>query len=247
MMGTPQLMATRKLLTLVVFSTLAAPAAAESPVPAAVTTSLGKLVPGLSPSSVRATPVKGLYEVAYGPELFYISADGRYVLRGDLLDPGARRNLTEERRSEARVEVIEGLGEDSMVVFAPKNTKHTVSVFTDIDCPYCRKFHQEIPELNKGGVKVRYLAYPRAGEGSKAYEKAVSVWCSADRNTAMTDAKAGKEMPKKSCENPVDKHAQAGRRVGVTGTPSIVLEDGQIVPGYVPAKRLVQALEAGQQ
>ena len=239
-------MGIRQLFTIVILSTVTLTASAEPAVPNAVKTSLKQLVPGVSPSSVRPSPVDGLYEVAFGPELLYISGDGRYVLRGDLLEPAAKRNLTEERRSAARVKVIEGLGEESMVVFAPEKTKHTVNVFTDIDCPYCRKFHQEVPELNKGGVKVRYLAFPRSGKGSKTYQKAVSVWCSEDRSAAMTDAKAGKEMPKKECDTPIDKHSQAGRMVGVTGTPSIVTEDGQVVPGYVPAKRLVQALEAGE-
>ncbi len=227
------------------WTVLAAQAAwAETAVPEAVKSSLQRLVPGLAPSSVTPAAVDGLYEATYGPEIFYISKDGRYVLRGDLLEPGAQRNLTEEKRSAARVKVIDGLGEDSMVVFAPEKAKYTVNVFTDIDCPYCRKFHQEIPELNKGGITVRYLAFPRTGQGSRGYEKAVSVWCSSNRLKAMDEAKAGMEMPRESCDNPIEKHSQAGRLVGVTGTPSIVLEDGQIVPGYVPAKRLVQALEA---
>ena len=234
-----------KRLLLIGLAALAVQAAyAETAVPKAVTNSLQQLVPGLSPSSVRLAPISGLYEVAYGPELFYISKDGRYVFRGDILEPATQRNITEEKRSAARARVINDLGEDTMVVFAPAKTKYTVNVFTDIDCPYCRKFHQEIPELNKGGIKVRYLAFPRTGQGSRGYEKAVSVWCSRNRVEAMDEAKAGMEMPRASCDNPIEKHSLAGRLVGVTGTPSIVLEDGQIVPGYVPAKRLVQALEA---
>lgn len=240
-------MGTRNLVTLAVFCVAFQTVSAESTVPDAVKASLGELVPELAPSSIRPSPVNGLYEVAYGPNLLYISGDGRYVLRGDLLEPGAGRNLTEERRSAARIKVIEALGEDSMVVFEPESTKHTVSVFTDIDCPYCRKFHQEVGELNKSGVKVRYLAFPRSGQGSRGYEKAVSVWCAKDRSSAMTDAKAGKEIPKKDCDNPIADHFQAGRSVGVTGTPAIVLDDGQLVPGYVPAKRLVKALQANQQ
>ncbi len=225
---------------------------ADGKVPDAVMSSLGQWVPGVQPSSVRPSPVKGLYEVAYEfPDqlktIIYVSSDGRFMVRGDIIEPEAGRNHTEEMRSAARMEVIEGLGEASMVVFAPKKTKHTVNVFTDIDCPYCRKFHQEVGELNRKGVKVRYLAYPRSRQGSRAYEKAVAVWCAEDRSSAMTDAKAGKEVPKNKCENPIDKHVRAGRSVGVTGTPAIVLDDGRIVPGYVPAKRLVKELEAEQQ
>ena len=217
---------------------------AEATVPAAVSASLARL--GIVPTSIEPAPLPGLYEVAFGAELFYIGEDGRYVFRGDILEPAAGRNLTEEKRSAARSAAIEALGEDSMVVFAPEKTRHTVSVFTDIDCPYCRKFHQEVGELNKNGIKVRYLAFPRGGPGSKGYRQAVSVWCSDDKTTAMTDAKAGRDVPNRECDNPVDEHYEIGRVVGVTGTPALVLDNGQIVPGYVPANRLVKALNTSK-
>jgi thiol:disulfide interchange protein DsbC len=217
--------------------------AAEDAVPAAVTDALARLVPGTPPTSVRAAPSPGYYEVMYGAELVYVSADGRYMLRGDIIDLQDQRNLTEDTRASARIRALEALGDDSMVVFGPKDAKHTVTVFTDVDCPYCVKLHQEVPELNRQGVRVRYLAFPRAGVGSPSYRKTVSVWCAEDRNQALTDAKAGKSVPEKTCENPVADHFALGQMLGVTGTPTLILEDGRIVPGYVPAARLVQALE----
>jgi len=142
-----------------------------------------------------------------------------------------------------RVSALDKLGEDQMVVFSPKNPKHTVTVFTDIDCPYCRKLHQEMDGYLKEGIKVRYLFFPRAGIGSKSYDKAVSVWCSADRNQAMTDAKAGKDLGNKTCDNPVATHYKLGEELGVQGTPAIVTDDGRMIPGYLPPERLAAVFE----
>jgi thiol:disulfide interchange protein DsbC len=219
-------------------------ASAEEAVPTPVKELLARLVPDRQPTSVRPAPAPGLYEVAYGTEVVYVSTDGRYLMKGDLLDMKDQRNLTEQVRSSARLAALEEVGEQSMVVFAPGQTRHTVTVFTDIDCPYCVKFHQEVPELNRQGVKVRYMAFPRAGVGSPGFRKAVSVWCAEDRQQAMSDAKAGKSVAQKQCDNPVEEHYELGQAIGVTGTPSLVLEDGRVIPGYVPAARLAQVLSA---
>jgi thiol:disulfide interchange protein DsbC len=130
-----------------------------------------------------------------------------------------------------------------MIIYSPKQVKHRVTVFTDIDCQYCRRLHQEMAELNGMGIEVRYLLFPRAGVGSKSYDKAVTVWCSANRQQALTDSKAGKNLPNKTCDNPVDKHMALVEKLGITGTPTMVLEDGSMIPGYVPAARLLAALE----
>jgi thiol:disulfide interchange protein DsbC len=222
------------------------PVMAEDKTTAEMRKTLSALVPGSSPSSIRPAPIPGLYEVMYGPELFYATADGRYLFLGNIVDLETKANLSEERRGGARLSAIDALGEDSMIVFAPKEkTRHTVNVFTDIDCPYCRKFHQEVGELNRLGVKVRYLAFPRAGVGSRGYRDALSVWCAEDRNTAMTEAKAGKKLPERQCDNPIDEHYHTGQVVGVTGTPSIITDTGRLIPGYMPAKQLVKDLERG--
>ena len=131
-----------------------------------------------------------------------------------------------------------------MIVFAPEGKpSYTITVFTDIDCGYCRKLHGEMAGYNAEGIKVQYLFYPRAGEGSPSFAKAVSVWCADDRRTALTDAKAGKSIPDKTCPNPVKEHLELGEKMGVSGTPAIVLENGEMVPGYIPPKRLAAMLK----
>jgi len=200
-----------------------------------------------APATIKETPIKGLYEVTVPPRVFYISADGQYVLAGDLIDLKNGINLTEGVRDKARVSSIENIGEVNMVVFSPKQVKHTITVFTDIDCGYCRKLHNEMASYNKLGIKVRYLAYPRAGVGSPSFKKAVSVWCAADKEKAMTEAKNGKDLPEKNCENPVASQFALGKNLGVNGTPAIVLANGQIYPGYAPADRLIKVLEQVEQ
>jgi thiol:disulfide interchange protein DsbC len=131
-----------------------------------------------------------------------------------------------------------------MVIFAPaEKTDHTVTVFTDIDCGYCRKLHNEITDYTQNGIKVRYLMFPRAGFNSESYHKAVSVWCAENRQEAMTRAKRGESVTPKKCPNPVQEQAELGQSLGVQGTPSIILENGQMIPGYVPAAQLAQMLD----
>lgn len=204
---------------------------------------LQALIPDEKPDSVNPSPIPGLYEVVYGAQIYYLTEDGRYMLQGDMLDLQARANLTEAKRAAGRMQALNTLGEDGMIVFAPKQVKHTITVFTDIDCSYCRKMHKEIAELNNLGIKVRYVAFPRAGIGSPSYDKAVSVWCAKDRQAAITRAKADQPVEQKTCDNPVTKQFEAARKIGVSGTPSLVLEDGTLVPGYVPAQRLRELLD----
>lgn len=204
---------------------------------------LQALIPDEKPDSVNPSPIPGLYEVVYGAQIYYLTEDGRYMLQGDMLDLQARANLTEAKRAAGRMQALNALGEDGMIVFVPKQVKHTITVFTDIDCSYCRKMHKEIAELNDLGIKVRYVAFPRAGIGSPSYDKAVSVWCAKDRQAAITRAKAEQPVEQKTCDNPVTKQFEAARKIGVSGTPSLVLEDGTLVPGYVPAQRLRELLD----
>lgn len=211
----------------------------------AVRAGIDKLLPGVKPDSVAASPVSGLYEVVMGPRLFYMSADGRYLIQGSVIDVRSRENITEAKLATAKKAAMERMGEDKMVIFAPEKPEHTITVFTDIDCGYCRKLHREIEDYNQEGIGVRYLFFPRAGVGSPSYQKAVSVWCSDDRKQALTDSKAGKAVENKTCDNPVQDHMLLGQAMGVTGTPAIVLEDGNMLPGYVPAKRMAEFLSAG--
>ncbi len=211
----------------------------EHPPPAVIDT-VQKLIPGIGNDSIRRSPVNGLFEVAYGMNLLYVSSDGKFLVQGDVLDVNQSQNLTEQRRKAIRVGAIEKLGESSMIVFSPPEVKSRVTIFTDVDCGYCRKLHSEMDELHANGVEVRYLAFPRAGIGSSSYDKMVSVWCADDPQQAMTLAKQNQPLPEKSCENPVKDHFQAGELLPVRGTPTIVLEDGSLIGGYVPALQLAQ-------
>lgn len=194
------------------------------------------------PTSIAETLVPGIYEVTFDAQIFYLSEDGRFAIQGEIIDLEQRQNLTENRRNKLRADVINAVGDDRMVVFGDDEDQHTVTIFTDIDCGYCRKLHREIEDYNRRGIRVRYLMFPRAGIGSESYSKAVTVWCSEDQQDAMTRAKLGESLPPKQCENPVQNHYALGNQVGVRGTPAIVLESGEMLPGYIPAANLARIL-----
>lgn len=219
------------------------PAPASDPVNQPDLAKLQAALEGEKPDSVTPAVIPGLYEVVVGGQLLYLSADGRFALQGDILDLGSRDNVTNKRRGELRSKAIAAINEDNMVIFGPAGpVKHTVTVFTDIDCGYCRKMHSQIAEYNKEGIRIRYLWFPREGIGSESYDKAVSVWCATDRNDAMTKAKRGEAVEKKTCENPVKAQYELGQKLGVRGTPSLILESGEMLPGYVPPMQLAELL-----
>ncbi len=203
-----------------------------------------KMIPTVPLEAIQPSPLPGLYQVMIPPQMFYISADGRFAVDGDLIDLHTGQNVTTRERDKMRITAINAQGEESMIVYSPKNPSHTVTVFTDIDCGYCRKLHKEIDQYNKAGIKVRYMAYPRAGLGSGSYQKAVNVWCSKDKNDALTRAKLGEEIKAKDCDNPVAQQYELGQRLGLRGTPAIITEQGQLLPGYVPADRLKMMLNS---
>lgn len=219
--------------------------AAEDPVAAGILAKLKAARADLEYTTPRESAIKGLYEVGVrgGPTL-YVSADGVFFVAGDLFSVGAGgfTNLAEKRRSAERRDEIAALRPEDAIVFAPENPKATIMVFTDIDCGYCRKLHQEVPELNRLGIAVHYLAFPRAGIGSPSYRKLVTAYCSEDRGDALTRLKRGENLPDRSCENPVESQYMLGQRVGVEGTPAMVLEDGTLIPGYQPAADLARLL-----
>ncbi len=205
---------------------------------------LAKLIPDEKPSSIKATEADGIYEVIYGSDILYITKDAKYILQGDLIEVDTRKNITGVARKSNRKDIIAAVTDDDTILFSPKGeTKHTITVFTDVDCPYCAKLHSEVKDLNAAGVAVRYMLYPRAGVGSPTYDKMVSVWCADDRKSAITKAKNHEKIDRKVCENPVKEHLEIGASVGVSGTPAIVLEDGTLIPGYRPAKDLTLLLE----
>lgn len=201
--------------------------------------------PGLGDDEIHETPVDGWYEILLGSQVAYVSADAKYVLRGELIELATNFNYTESRLNGARVQTLAAVNDEETIMFSPAKVKHSMTVFTDIDCGYCRKLHAEMDDLEKLGVEVRYLFFPRAGPGSASWDKAESVWCADDRNAALTDAKAGKPVAPKACGDDAIKEQYAlGRAVGLTGTPTIVTETGEVISGYLPAQRLVTRLEA---
>ncbi len=202
------------------------------------------MVPTASIDSIADSTLPGFYEVVMGGNVFYVSADGKFLLQGRVYEVSSKRDLTEAKEAVLRHSKIGEMGADKRIVFAAKNPKHTVTVFTDIDCGYCRKLHQEMAQYNDLGISVEYLFFPRAGIGSASFDHAVSVWCSEDRNKAMTDAKSGVKVESKTCDNPITEAYQLGQKVGVTGTPAVIAEDGSMIGGYVPPAAMLDRLNA---
>ena len=208
-----------------------------------ITEILAKIIPNQKPDAITKSPISGLFEVTYGPEIMYVTGDGRFLIQGDLVDLESKKNLTEDKRSVGRLKLIDTIDPATMITFAPKKVKHIVTVFTDIDCPYCRKMHSQIADYLSKGIEIRYLAFPRSGLNTPSYYKAVSVWCADDRKEALTISKAGGKIAEKTCDNPVKEQMMMGAQVGVTGTPTLILEDGSVMPGYVPADQLSALLD----
>ena len=198
-------------------------------------------VPGATVSRIKETPINGVYEVIVGSEIYYMDKSARYIINGDLIDLATKTNFTEEAKTFNRKMKVAELGEENMVVYSPKIVDHSITVVTDVDCPYCRRLHSEMDEYMENNIKVRYIFMPLKGEAD--FDTTVSVWCSKDRNLALDIAKAGGDLEKLSCDNPIEKHLKMARELGVRGTPAIILEDGTMIPGYVPAKKLVAELK----
>lgn len=199
-----------------------------------------------APDSVTKSPLPGVFQVLYGTEVVYTSSDGKYFIAGDLINTKTRENLSEVAQRTVRHDIVTKKVK-APITFKAKDEKHVVQVFTDIDCPYCAKLHREIPALNEKGITVEYLMFPRAGVGSKSFEKAVSVWCAGDseaQQKAMTIAKERKPLDEKKCENPIEAQYTLGQEIGVTGTPALVTSSGRLIPGYMPAERLAKMLES---
>jgi len=208
-----------------------------------ITRALQTILPGETITGIKPTPIANLYEVAFGPEIIYMSGDGRYVFRGDLMDMKERLNISEHVRSDARKKILQNLTPKDYIEFAPDRPKHFIYVFTDVECSYCRRLHRDVPVLNAHGIGVRYLAYPRNGIGSRAAETMQAVWCADNRKQALTDAKNGVQFTSKKCKNPVADEYLLGQKFGVRGTPGIYTENGEELPGYVPPEDLIKIVE----
>jgi len=212
--------------------------------------------PNIVIADIKPGPVADLFEVLLqNGQTIYASRDAKFLIAGELYEsrPEGVVNLSEQRSNELRRQKMLALNEADMIIYEPEGgRKATITVFTDVDCPYCRKLHAEVEELNKLGIAVRYLAYPRTGlidsstgQPTETTVTMISTWCADDRKAMLTSAKRGGEVPVADCESPIEEQYRLGREVGVTGTPALVLEDGTILPGYVPAAELAQYLLGG--
>jgi thiol:disulfide interchange protein DsbC len=206
---------------------------------------LKRLPEGSHLEDLRPSPIPGIYEFVQGADVSYLTADGKYFIDGNLYDMDSRENLTENLRTHARAALIAAVPESQMVIFSPPNPRYTITVFTDVDCAYCRKLHSEIGVLNKMGIRVRYLFYPRTGPGTESWRKAEAVWCSPNRNEALTRAKTGAPVDtSKACGvTPVAREYALGQSIGVQGTPAIITDSGALIAGYLPPQELLQQIK----
>ncbi len=228
-----------------------APAAAAAPKAgtpeARALDAIGKLNARVKADKVGPAPMPGFQEAIVGGQVVYVSNDGRYLFLpgsgGALYDVDARKNLSETALASMRKDLLKTIPVSERIVFAPANPKYTVTVFTDVECGYCRKFHSEIAEYNRQGIAVQYLAFPRMGLGSDDYKKMVSVWCAPDRRKALTDAKNDHQIQPRSCKTSVNQQYDVGQRAGLTGTPMILAADGTQLGGYIPPAALRATLD----
>lgn len=230
------------LVLLVAVFTATAPLRAAEPADPRI--ELASKLNGVKAEELRPSPIAGIYEIARGAEVTYVTTDGQFLFTGDLYriaKTGAFPNLSDARRRELRLKLLATLPESQMIVFSPAQPKYTVTVFTDPDCPWCRKLHSQIAEYNKLGIKVRYAFFPREGMDSEAAHTLEAVYCSPDRKDALTRAKLGQpvKMTANCNASPVRQSWKLGHDIGVESTPNLVLEDGELIPGYLPPRDLL--------
>jgi thiol:disulfide interchange protein DsbC len=208
---------------------------------------IARKIPGASAEDLSPSPIPGVYELVRGADIAYVSADGKYAIAGDLYDISSSANITENKRRGVRMKLLSSVPQSQMIVFAPAAPKYMVTVFTDIDCGYCRKLHGQIAEYNRLGIGVRYLFYPRSGPGTESWAKAEQVWCSRNRNETFTRLKKGEDVsgPSQCKGSPVANDYALGRKLAIEGTPAIVLPDGDLLSGYLPPAMLAKRLRGG--
>ncbi len=204
------------------------------------------MVPNAKTIAISETPIDGVLQVQINNDIVYVSSDGQYLIQGQIMDIDTRTNITDQAKSGIRQGLLTDLNADEQISFAPEKAKYDLLVFTDIDCGYCRKLHNQMEGYNEEGIAIHYLAFPRAGVGSESYDKFVSVWCADDQRAALTLAKNGDDPEPQKCPNPIADQYELGRELGVTGTPALVTSDGTLIPGYMPPAQLRQRLESLQ-
>jgi thiol:disulfide interchange protein DsbC len=202
------------------------------------------MAPNVNSIAISETPIDGILQVQINDDIVYTSADGKYMFQGRIIDLDTREDLTESSKAGLRKEIMTHIDPAGQITFSPAEPVYDLTVFTDIDCGYCRKLHAQVDEYNKQGIAIHYMAFPRAGIVSRSFEKAVAVWCADDQRTAMTEAKLGGEPDPDQCDNPVADHYQLGKDLGVTGTPALLTSNGLLIPGYVPPEQLRKRLDS---
>lgn len=207
--------------------------------------SIARLAPDMEITAISESVMPGVYELISGAQVFYLTPDGKYMLEGSIIDLENRVDISEQRRGGLQMSLIDQIPEDQMLVFNNEagDAERSITVFTDTDCGYCQKLHQEIEAITDADIRVRYLLFPRAGIESPSSEELQSVWCADDQQAAMTIAKTGGQVPSATCENPIESHMNLARQVGLRGTPLIYLDSGTKIPGYQPAAQLIEQIK----
>lgn len=246
-MTNPIFRATAALALLAVSSWVAAGEPADKAITEKLRAALTMPAMGLEVSTVEKSVIPGLYEVQFstGP-VVYSTATGDHIILGDLfaVDEKGYTNLTEKRRDGDRLAKLAKVDEKDMIIFPARGEPRAqLTVFTDVSCFYCQKLHKEVPELNKRGVEVRYLAYPRSGVDSPGYRQLATAWCATDRQDTLTRLKNQLPVTENVCaDNPVAAQYELGQELGVRGTPALIMEDGTLIPGYQSADDLMVTL-----
>ncbi len=198
-------------------------------------------VQGLDRDQIRPSEVDGLYTVTIGFDVYHMSSNGKYLFSGDVIELATGEKIGGSGLTEKRKRMIATVAEEDLIIYPADTEKQTaISIFTDTTCPYCRKLHEQIPALSKAGIEVRYLAFPRAGAQSQVAVDMASIWCAEDKTAAMTASKQGRPVEPAQCEDPVAEQHQLGIDMQIRGTPAIILENGEIIAGYLPADALIQ-------
>lgn len=227
-------------------------AAADNGVPAdvdkAVRAAIASFGPKVTIESISPSPLPGFYQVIASGQLVYVTGDGKYMLNGSLVDVNRHENLSDKAWASLRKTALATVPASQRIIYAPPHPKTTLTVFTDVNCGYCRALHEHIADFNKAGIAVEYLAWPRegvtttAGRPTPTYTEMVSIWCSADPKAAFTAAKQGHAPKPATCDNPVKSQYLLGERLGVDGTPAVITQDGRMLGGYVTADQVLDDL-----
>lgn len=222
-------------------STVVAPAVRQN-----IAATVAKMAPHASVQTIVPMPIAGLYQVVVQGQVLYMTGDGRYVIQGDAFDVATRTPLNSLTLNRLRREAIAKLSPGQTIRFAPANPKYTVTVFTDIDCPYCRAFHANMAKMNDLGIAVDYLFWPRSGLSTPSAQKAVDVWCAGDRHAALTQAFEGQTPHNETCQSPVAHDFNLGVDLGVDGTPTVIADNGAVLGGYVDPLELLRRLRQAE-